>query len=59
MFKKNDKVIFSKDGLVYEGVVVGSPYRVYTKKEHHVEVLFNEIKEELPVNIKYLEKINE
>ena len=58
MFKKGDKVLFDNKGTIYNGVVVGNPYNLVTKKEKYVEVLFHELKEELPVNIKYLKKVD-
>lgn len=58
MFKKGDKVLFDSKGMRLEGVVIGNPYRFVTTNEKYVEVLFHEIKEELPVNIKCLEKVD-
>ena len=58
MFKKGDKVLFNNQGTVYNGVVVGSPYNLVTKKERYVEVLFYELKEELSINVKYLKKVD-
>ena len=58
MFKKGDKVLFDNKGTIYSGVVVGSPYNLVSKNEKYVEVLFYELKEELPVNIKYLKKVD-
>ena len=58
MFKKGDKVLFDNQGVVYSGVVVGNPYNLVTKKEKYVEVLFYELKEELPINVKYLKKVD-
>lgn len=58
MLKKGDRVLFNNDGEVLEGVVVGNPYRFVSENERYVEVLFHSIKEELPVNIKCLEKVD-
>ena len=58
MFKKGDKVLFDNKGTIYNGVVVGNPYNLVTKKEKYVEVLFYELKEELPINVKYLKKVD-
>lgn len=57
MFKKGDRVLFDNEGTKLEGVVVGNPYRFVTENERYVEVLFNDLKEEFPVNIKCLERV--
>ena len=56
MFKKNDKVVFNNAGTELKGVIVGNPYR-FVNNERYVEVLFYDLNEELPVNIKHLEKV--
>ena len=59
MFKKGDKVLFDSKGMRLEGIVIGNPYRFVSENEKYVEVLFNSIKEELPVNVKCLKKVIE
>lgn len=58
MLKKGDRVIYNNDNMTLEGVVIGNPYRFVSENERYVEVLFNSIKEEFPVNIKYLKKVD-
>ncbi len=59
MFKKGDKVILDNKGTVYEGILVSNPYRVFTQKEICVDVYINSMKEQIPINIKYIKKIDE
>ena len=59
MFKKGDKVILDNKGTIYEVILVSNPYRVFTQKEICVDVYINSMKEQIPINIKHIKKIDE
>lgn len=56
-FKKGDKVIFNWDNEKHQGVVIGGPYKFVNENELFADVLIYDYKEEISINIKYLEKI--
>ena len=54
---KGDKVKFNNNGTILEGVAISNQYLFVTENNLYVDVLFNDLKEVLPLNIKCLEKI--
>lgn len=55
---KGDKVKFNNNGTILEGVAISNQYLFVTENNLYVDVLFNDLKEVLPLNIKCLEKVD-
>lgn len=53
--KKNDRVKFKHNGVELVGTVISNPYRMVTEKEDYIDIWFDGLKDQLPVNVKYLE----